>query len=76
MNVQHPMDQPAMYQITVQGKLDEAWAGYFDTLEILPQPGNQTVLTGPLPDQAALQGTLQKLYSLGLPLVSVEKLCK
>ncbi len=74
----HTMEQSAMYRITVQGLLDGGWSSYFETLEItFGQDGAckpVTFLTGELIDQAALQGTLQKLYSLGLPLISVEQL--
>ena len=74
----HAMEQTGLYRITVQGLLDREWASYFEDLEILPGNGENTspvtFLMGKLADQAALQGTLQKLYALGLPLVSVEKL--
>lgn len=74
----HEIDQTAVYRIIVQGLLNGEWAGYFEDLAIAQgKDGNGkpvTILTGQLADQAALQGSLQKLYALGLPLVSVEKL--
>jgi hypothetical protein len=78
MGSQHRMDQSALYQIRVQGSLDEEWSGYFEGLEIcrvVTTDGKPvTLLTGQLVDQAALQGTLQKLYALGLVLISVQTL--
>jgi hypothetical protein len=72
------MDLSGVYRITVQGQLNGDWANYFEDLEVLPAVDKDgkpiTMVTGQLTDQAALQGTLQKLYALGLPLVSVEKL--
>lgn len=69
-------DQPGTYRILVQGRLDGHWAEYFDELRLeytVTADGiAQTALTGSLPDQAAVQGVLQKLYNLGFPLVAVE----
>lgn len=68
------LDRPATYQIKVPGELDESWSDWiggmtitFDSVEN-DQP--VTTLTGTV-DQAALQGLLRQLYSLGLPLISV-----
>ena len=70
------MDAPAFYRIRVRGDLDESWSSRrgeltigksFDTDE---QPN--TTLTGSFIDQAALLGTLNSLYNLCMPLVSVE----
>ena len=72
------LDQPGAYRIRVQGSLDAHWADYFEEmkfdLEILADGLSVTTLTGSLSDQAAVQGVLQKLYNLGFPLISVEKL--
>jgi hypothetical protein len=68
------LDRPASYQIKVSGQLDESWSDWVEgmTLRIESQGDGPplTILTGRL-DQAALQGLLRRLYSLGLPLVSV-----
>ncbi|MEA4907367.1 MAG: hypothetical protein GYA17_15650 [Chloroflexi bacterium] len=76
MSAKIHFDQPGYYRIRVQGILEERWQDFFDGLQIshpeAPQGCPVTVLQGWLPDQAALQGELQKLYSLGLPLISVE----
>jgi hypothetical protein len=72
------MDQTSVYQIRVAGRLSESWQDYFDEMEIAYTTSDEgkeiTIFTGKLADQAALQGTIQKLYALGLPLVSVQKM--
>jgi hypothetical protein len=76
MKLSSAMDQPVTYQISVRGQLDEAWSAYFEGMEIRQTTRadgvHLCVLTGRLVDQAALHGTLQKLYVLGLPLISLE----
>lgn len=64
---------PAVYHITVKGNLDPKWSDWFDGFTITPDPGgsDETVLTGPVPDQTALHGLLAKIRDLGLPLLSV-----
>jgi hypothetical protein len=68
------LDRPATYQIRVSGQLDEGWSDWVGGMTIrIEKEGDGpplTTLTGSL-DQAALQGLLRRLYSLGLPLVSV-----
>jgi len=72
------LDQPGRYRIRIQGQLDERWAAYFSEMQIDCQTDTEgisiTTLTGTLLDQAAVQGELQKLYNLGFPLISVEKI--
>jgi hypothetical protein len=69
------LDQPATYQIKVPGHLDESWSEWAGGMTITVENGDDgppsTTLTGVIPDQAALQGLLRRLYSLGLPLISV-----
>lgn len=65
------LDQPAMYQITVQGELDKDWSDWLDDLTIKIGRGT-TTLTGTVADQPALHGLLVKIRDLGLPLLSVE----
>lgn len=70
------MTQAWRYQIRVQGRLGARWAHWFDDMQITVEPGAEsdtTVLTGTMIDQAALLGVLQQLYSLGLPLLSVQR---
>ena len=68
------LDRPATYQIKVPGELDQSWADWGQQISITVNREGDippvTTLTGTF-DQAALQGLLRRLYSLGLPLISV-----
>ena len=66
-------DKPAIYEIRVKGILDSKWADWFDGFTIAPQPDGDSVLTGPVADQAALHGLLSRVRDLGLPLLSVKR---
>ena len=61
-----------IYRIVVKGTLDEDWSDWLGGLAITPQPNGQTWLTGPLADQAALHGLLDRVRDVGLTLLSVE----
>ena len=69
------LDQHATYQIKIPGHLDESWSEWAGGMAITVENGDDgppvTTLTGVVVDQAALQGLLRRLYSLGLPLISV-----
>ena len=65
-------DKPGIYRIRVKGVLDEEWSDWFEGLTIVPQD-DETLLTGPVRDQAALHGLLAKVRDLGLPLLSVKR---
>ena len=75
MSNTHPSTEahegPGYYEIRLQGHLDQRWAGRFDGLRITLQANGETLLTGPLVDQAALHGVLRRIRDLGLPLLSV-----
>ena len=68
------LDRPVTYQIKVPGHLDEKWSEWNGWMAIKTECESDgspvTILTGTV-DQAALQGLLRRLYSLGLPLISV-----
>jgi hypothetical protein len=64
--------RPGWYEIRLQGQLDARWAARFDGMSLTVGDG-QTILSGPVVDQAALHGVLQQLRDLGLPLVSVRQ---
>ena len=66
-------DRPAVYQIRVKGSLDRKWSDWFDGFTITPLASEETWLTGPVADQAALHGLLAKVRDLGLPLLSVKR---
>jgi len=65
----HP--EPELYEIRVSGHLESRWASQFEGLTITLEENGDTLLTGPVIDQAALHGMLKKMRDLGLPLVSV-----
>ena len=62
------------YEIRLKGHLDDRWADWFEGLTITLEENGDTLLTGPVIDQAALHGLLKKVRDLGLPLVSVSPL--
>jgi hypothetical protein len=68
------LDRPATYQIKVPGHIGESWSDWVGGMTITVESEGDdppiTTLTGTV-DQAALQGLLRRLYSLGLPLISV-----
>lgn len=67
-------NQPMVYQIRVQSHLGSDWTDWFDGLAITCEENGDTLLTGPVVDQAALYGLLKKIRDLGMPLVSVNRL--
>lgn len=66
-------DRPAVYEIVVKGKLDSRWSHWFTDLQVIPQPDGNSLITGPIADQAALYGVISRLRDLGLVLVSVHR---
>lgn len=63
--------QPPVYQIRIKGHLGPQWADWFDGLTVTLEATGETLLTGPVVDQAALHGVLKKVRDLGMPLLSV-----
>ncbi len=63
-----------VYQIRVKGHLDPQWTDWFEGVAITLEEGGDTLLTGPITDQAALHSLLRKVRDLGIPLVSVNRL--
>ena len=66
-------DRPGIYQVRVRGILDEKWTSWFDGFTITPQMNDECLFTGQVSDQAALYGLISKIGSIGLPLLSVQR---
>jgi hypothetical protein len=63
--------EPGLYEIRIMGHLENRWIDWFEGLTITLAENGDTLLTGPVADQAALHGLLRKVRNLGLPLISV-----
>jgi len=67
-----------IYQIKVQGQLDERWADWFNSLTVITRSEDEgltiTTLTGPIADQAALRGILNRIWDLNLTVYSLQRL--
>lgn len=76
-NIQHPQSgpqQPMVYQIRLEGRLDSRWGEWFGDMAIVADDKGDTLLTCTVVDQAALYGLLRKVRDLGLPLLSLSRL--
>lgn len=69
--IDKPPPNVEFYEIRLKGHLDSQWATWFDGLTITLEENSETLLSGPVADQAALHGLLKKVRDLGMPLVSV-----
>jgi len=71
------LDRPGTYEIKVPGRIDDGWSEWFEGMTITAECSDDgptiTTLTGIIADEAALQGLLDRLYSLGLRLLSVRR---
>jgi len=65
--------QFVVHQIRIKGHLGSEWADWFGGLTVTLEEGGDTLLTGPVADQAALHGLLRKVRDLGMPLISVNR---
>ena len=66
-------DEPGLYEIRIKGHLDDKWAAWFEGLTLTREDNGETLLTGPVVDQAALHGLLRKVRDLAMPLLSVTR---
>jgi hypothetical protein len=64
---------PTGYAIRVRGALDPAWSSWFEGMDVHSDRPGESVITGPVTDQAALHGLLEKIRDLGLPIISVHE---
>ena len=67
-------DRQAIYRIRVKGDLDSEWSDWFDGLTITTLVDGETLLTGPVADQAALHSLLGRIRDLGLPLLALHRM--
>ncbi len=74
LNPKTDPSQPMVYQIRIEGHLGRQWTDWFGGLTITLEDNDDTLLTGPVVDQAALHGLLRKVRDLGMPLLSVIRL--
>jgi hypothetical protein len=72
-NSQYTNPQGEFFEIQVRGQLDESWSDWLEGLEVKLLDNGEMILSGYIGDQAALMGTLNKLYGLNLTLLSVSK---
>jgi len=70
-DLERDVDQPRVYQIRIKGHLGRQWVHWFEGLTITLEENGDTLLTGPVTDQAALHGLLKKVRDLGMPLLSL-----
>jgi hypothetical protein len=68
------MDRPQQYEIRIRGHLDERWSDWFGGMTVTLDDSGDTLLTGPVVDQAALYGLLRKVRDVGMSLYSVNPL--
>jgi hypothetical protein len=67
-------NEPGLYAIRIKGHLDARWAARFEGLTLTLEDNGDTLLSGPVVDQAALHGLLRKVRDLGMPLISVTRI--
>ena len=72
-NTKTDSGQFILYQIRIEGHLGYRWTEWFEGLIVTLEENGDTLLTGPVVDQAALYGLLKKVRDLGIPLVSVKR---
>jgi len=72
-NVKTNENDSSVYQIRIKGHLDPGWSDWFEGLSILLEDNGDTLLTGPVVDQAALYGLLRRVRDLGMPLISINR---
>lgn len=72
--IDKPLPNVEFYEIRLKGHLDAQWVAWFDNLTITLEENGNTLLSGPVADQAALHGLLKKVRDLGVTLISVNRI--
>ena len=67
-------NQPPTYLIRIKGRLEPRWSVWFEEMSITAEANGDTLLRGPIVDQAALHAVLTRVRDLGLPLLSVDRI--
>lgn len=65
---------PTIYKIKIKGRLEDRWTNWFEGLAFTYEDDGTTTIQGPLPDQAALHGVLNRIRDLSLSLISVQNI--
>ena len=73
INSESEKAQPLVYQIRIKGHLGREWTDWFEGLTITLEDNGETLLTGPVVDQAELHGLLKKVRDVAMPLLSVNR---
>lgn len=68
----NPSTKSVIYQIRIEGHLDERWLRWSEGLDVVPLPQGETIISGEM-DQSALHGVLNRIRDLGLELISVQR---
>ncbi len=63
-----------IYEIRLEGHLGLQWSDWFDGMTIKHTQNGETILSGPVADQAALHGLLAKIRDIGLPLIAISRI--
>jgi hypothetical protein len=71
LNPTHGPGQPMVYQIRIKGHLSPQWTDWFEGMAITPEDNGDTLVTGPVIDQAALHAVLKRVRDVNLPLLSI-----
>lgn len=74
VNFEADPDQSVIYQIRLNGCLPGQWSEWFGGMAVTLEESGDTLLTGPVKDQAALHGLLKQVRDLGIPLVSINRI--
>jgi hypothetical protein len=74
LSLKTALNQSIIYQIRIKGHLGSQWTDWFGGLAVTQEDNGETLLSGPVVDQAALHGLLKKVRDLGMPLISVIRL--